>query len=85
MNEIVSSFIGLFFAVGSLIALSYILPQIDLRLRIKNYNKRYKNQLCRMHGYLDENTKFSVYNNRFNDWLLEMFCDEKKGDNENEK
>ena len=76
MNEIVSSFIGLFVAVALLIAASYILPQIDLRLRIKKYNKKYRDHI------LDENTNFFAYNRRFNDWLLEMFCDEKKGDNE---
>ena len=79
MNESLSSILGLLIAVAFMLLASCFLPQIDLRLRIKKYNKKYHEHV------LDENTNFSVYNNRYNDWLLEMFCDEKKGNDQNEK
>lgn len=79
MNPLVSSLIGLLFAISFLVFLFVYLNRVDLLLRIKKYNKAHPEHP------LDEKTSFIEYQKRLNTWFLEMFCDEKKGNNENEK
>ena len=79
MNSLVYSLIGLLFGILFIVFLPVCLFRVDLLLRIMKYNKSHPEHP------LDKKTSFTEYQKRLNTWLLEMFCDEKKGNNENEK
>lgn len=79
MNSLVYSLIGLLFGILFIVFLPVCLFRVDLLLRIMKYNKAHPEHP------LDKKTSFTEYQKRLNTWLLEMFCDEKKGNNENEK
>ena len=58
-------------AIVLMIPLDILMNKSNLKARIKDFNKRNPDM------QLDENTKLSVFNRRYRDWQLAMFCDKK--------
>ena len=57
----------------------FLFDVLHFRNDIRRYNKTHTEH------QLDENTPLKTYQVRQRDWHLEMFCNEKKGNNQNEK
>lgn len=80
MIEIVQSILAAILACSVLVLGSVFLSRLQFLLDIRKYNKTHSEH------QLDERTPLKLYQQRQRDWLLEMFCDEKKGnDKKNEK
>lgn len=58
-------------AIVLMIPIDIWMNKANLKARIKDFNKRNPDM------QLDENTKLSVFNRRYRDWQLAMFCDKK--------
>lgn len=79
MNDIVLSIFATFIACSVVVFGSVFLFRLQFLLDIRRYNKTHTEHS------LDERTPLKTFQQRQRDWLLEMFCDEKKGNKENEK
>ena len=79
MYDYIVSIIAAVIACSVLVFGSVLLARLQLLHEIRRYNKTHNEH------QLDERTPLKIYQVRQRDWLLEMFCDEKKGDNQNEK
>lgn len=58
-------------AIVLMIPIDIWMNKANLKARIKDFNKRNPDM------QLDENTRLSVFNRRYRDWQLAMFCDKK--------
>lgn len=76
MNDIVQSILAAFIATSVVVFGSVSLSRLQFLLDIRRYNKTHTEHS------LDEHTPLKTFQQRQRDWLLEMFCDEKKGNKE---
>ena len=65
------TWLGFVIAIVLMIPIDIWMNKANLKARIKDFNKRNPDM------QLDENTKLSVFNRRYRDWQLAMFCDKK--------
>lgn len=65
-------------AIVLMIPIDIWMNKANLKARIKDFNKRNPDM------QLDENTKLSVFNRRYRDWQLAMFCDKVEKENKSE-
>lgn len=79
MYDYIVSFVAVVIACFVLVAVSVLLARLQFLYDIRRYNKTHQDH------QLEERTPLKTFQVRQRDWLLEMFCDEKKGNNENEK
>lgn len=80
MIEALQAITAIIVASAFVISLSYLVFVIDLRVRIKKYNKKHPEHM------LDVKTNYMNVLHKYDMWYLEMFCDPiRKENNENEK
>lgn len=76
MYDYIVSFVAVVVACSVVVVGSVFLARLQFLYDIRRYNKTHKEH------QLDERTPLKTFQVRQRDWLLEMFCNEKKGNNE---